>query len=209
MRRAAQVLCSLSLSLLALAPSACGGDDEDQEQVGLTTKLRGIYAIDSWTSNEAGCDAEGASVLEMMSNKKLAVKLTEFFGVELVIAVPCADATSCAEDAEAGIFGIFAGAALFDRGSDAAGWDGDGSSHAVNNGVCEGNYFTQRMEVIGDKRVKVETRTFEATFPAEGTNGDSFDCPLESAKKAAAGQPCETLTVITATYEQSLADPPK
>jgi hypothetical protein len=206
MRRAAQVLCSLSLLVV---PLACGGDDEEPEETGLTTDLRGIYTINTWTENQAGCDAEGASVLDMMSNKKLAIKLTEFFGVDLLIAAPCADPTDCAEKAEAGLFGgLFGGAALFDKGSDAAGWDGNGSSHIINNGVCEGTYFTQRMEVTGDKRVKVETKIFDTTFPAEGA-GDAAECPLESAKKAAEAVPCKTLAVITATYEQPLAEPPK
>jgi hypothetical protein len=207
MRRAAQLLCSLALVTLPLSLTACGGDGEDPEDGGLTTNLRGIYSIDSWTDNQAGCDAEGASVLETMSDKKLGVKMTEFFGVDILVAVPCADPTDCAESANAGFFGIFAGAALFGEGSDAAGWFGDGSSHSVTDGVCEGNYFTQRMEVIGDKSVKVETKTFSTSFPAEGSSADS-ECPLEAAKKAAEGQPCETLTVITATFEQPLADPP-
>jgi len=205
MRRAAKLLCSLVFFTLPFA-SGCGGDEETEE-AGLTTKLRGIYTIDTWTDNEAGCDAEGPSVLETMADKKLGIKLTSFFGVGLMIAVPCADSADCAESAEAGFFGVFAGAALFGEGSDEAGWFGDGSSHVVNNGVCEGNYFTQKMNVIGDKRVKVETKTFETSFPAAAAMGDS-ECPLESAKKAAEGQPCKTLTVITATYEQPLVDPP-
>jgi len=206
MRRAAQVLCSMTL--LALSPLGCGGDEEPEE-TGLTTGLRGIYAIDTWTDNQAGCDAEGPSVLDMMTNKKLAIKLTGFLGVDILVAAPCADPTDCAERAEAGIFGgLFGGSAIFDKGSDGAGWDGEGSSHTINNGACEGTYFTQRMEVTGDKRVTVTTKTFETTFPAEGTAGDSGDCPLESAKKAAEGKPCQTLTVITATYEQPLGDPP-
>lgn len=204
MRRAVEILCSLALLTLA---ASCGGDDEETEAGGLTTNLRGIYAIDTWTDNQDGCDAEGPSVLDMKSDKKLGIKLTNFFGVGLLVAVPCADAADCAERADAGFFGIFGGAALFGEGSDAAGWFGDGSSHVVTDGVCDGTYFTQRMEVIGDKRVKIETKTFTTTFPAEGT-GDAADCPLESAKKAAEGQPCETLTVMTATFEQPLGDPP-
>lgn len=204
MRRGVKLLCSLALLTLA---GACGGGEEEEEG-GLTSNLRGIYSIDSWTDNQAGCDAEGASVLDMMSDKKLGIKLTNFFGVGLLVAVPCADPIDCAESADAGFFGIFGGAALFSEGSDAAGWFGDGSSHVVTDGVCDGSYFTQRMEVIGDKRVKIETKTFTSSFPAEGTAGNSDDCPLESAKKAAEGQPCQTLTAMTATYEQPLADPP-
>lgn len=207
MRRAARFACSLALVALPLAAGGCGGDEEPEEE-GLTTNLRGIYAIDTWTDNQAGCEAEGESVLESMMNKKLAIKLDGFLGVDFLVAAPCADPDDCAERASAGIFGgLFGGSALFEKGSDAAGWDGTGSSHFVNNGMCEGTYFTQRLEVIGDKRVKVETKTFSTTFAAEGPMMD--DCPLESAKKAAEGKPCETLTVITATYETTLADPPQ
>ena len=59
----------------------------------------------------------------------------------------------------------------------------------------------------GAKGVKVETRPLRRRCDASGRRRD--DCPLEAAKKAAEGKPCETLTVITATYEPTLGEPAK
>jgi hypothetical protein len=206
MRKTSPVLCVCAV--LSLAFVAGCGDDEPEEPEGLTTGLRGIYAIDTWTRNEAGCDAEGASILDTQSSKKLAIKIGSTFGAELLVAVPCSDADSCAQNADAGVFAAFAGGALFEEGSDAAGWDTDGSTHSPLEGTCDGSYFTQRLEGAGDKRVKLSTRSIATTFPATGMGMDA-DCTLESARMSAAGKPCEELEVLTATYEGELADPPK
>jgi hypothetical protein len=212
MRRNAPALSMITLLALSLglAISSAGCGDDEPEDTGPSTKLRGIYAIDTWTSNDAACDVEGPSILEMASSTKLAIKLDSSFGVDFLVAVPCSDPDSCANNAAAGLFAGFAGGALLNEGSDEAGWDGEGSSHSVDNGTCTGSYFTQRLTVIGDKRVRLETKVFETTFPVSGGGSSSDgDCPLESARKAAEGQPCKSLEALTATYEQTLADPPK
>ncbi len=41
---------------MTLFLGACGGGDR--------SSFLGIYELDSWTSNELGCDASGESILE-------------------------------------------------------------------------------------------------------------------------------------------------
>src|SRR5688572_25542456 len=81
----------VGLAILA----ACGGGGD----AGGLTSHDGIYTIDTWTRNTAGCDAEGASVAERLP-PHFFVKNEHFFGETFINLNLCPSVEECTADAQ-------------------------------------------------------------------------------------------------------------
>lgn len=188
--------------LLLLAVAGCG--DDEAEDKGLKSGLEGIYAIQTWTINSMGCDAEGQSVLETEPRKKLAVQV-QTFGNEYLLTVPCSDAADCAEVLGSGPFAVLFGGAAFIEGSDSAGWTGTSTSWIFSDGRCVGQVLEHQLTGKAKETVRLETRGSSVDIPADSEAA----CDGEKVEAAAASQPCAGLQVITGVYENEPPPPPE
>ncbi|MBX3158533.1 MAG: hypothetical protein KF773_21365 [Deltaproteobacteria bacterium] len=175
--------------LLPLA--ACGG--------GLDTDLEGVYLLDDWTANPAGCNAEGPSRLANENDKALFVEIADFLGVKFVNAVTCTDVAEC--KAKAAEDTLFLGGFAFEGGNDKDGWKGRSSFASGNNTTCSGSVVDFVMTGDGTK-LRIESRRTDAS--GFTPNASSGFCEADDAVKAAQGQPCTELEVITATFAADL-----
>ena len=177
------------LALVLLAAAGCGGS---------FTELEGVYNIDTWTRNDASCDAEGGSILEDQTDHSIFVQQQEFLGQEFLAGVLCTDVADCQDKAAEDT--LFLGAFNFDKGSDSDGWTG-GIVFAGGGGAdCSGGVTDIVMTSSGDS-IRIESRTRQSVpFPP---GPDGF-CDSEDAKDAAEGQPCTELEVVTATFADDL-----
>jgi len=188
--------------LLLVAAAGCGDDEEEEK--GLQSGLEGIHGIQTWTQNATGCDAEGQSVLETKQQKKLAVQI-QSFGVQFLLVVPCTDAVDCADALGAGPFAALLGGAVFNEGSDSAGWVGASTVWGFSEGRCLGKVLEHQLTGEAKETVRLETRGFRVDIPAESEAA----CDAETVEAAAASQPCEGLEVITGVYENEPPPPPQ
>jgi hypothetical protein len=138
-----RILCAC-LPLVA----ACGGGD--------MTALGGIYTIDSWTENTAGCDTEGGPA-PFQDDTALYIKSESIFGTDFVSVVTCADIAEC--EAQLADDDIDLGAYFFEEGSDEDGWT-ESSAFAFENfdGMCEASGTTDIMTSPAEGQIRIETR---------------------------------------------------
>ena len=183
-------LCWTTCAALAgMTVFGCGEDS--------VTALEGAYAIETWTENQAGCDVEGASVLETENDKFAFVRHQEFFGEDLVSAGTCPTQAECEEEAFVGDDEIRISGLSFDRGSDGAGWEGEFTATSWSgDSDCNGTVRSNRMTWDG-MTLTIRTEERRVSFPQSGNPDD--ECPTETAVQMAQSVPCESLEVITAT----------
>jgi len=175
------------LGLLIVA--GCGG--------GSLSDLEGVYTLDTWTQNTTAC-TEGPSVLDQMSDKALFVKEENFLGEKFLNAVHCADAADC--QAKAAEDTIFLDGYAFESGSDDKGWTGQ-TIFASGTDTCSGQVIDHVMTAPADGTLRIESQT-RNSLPFN-KDADGF-CNTDDAKKAAEGQPCAELEVVTATFATDL-----
>jgi len=176
--------------LAVLIVAGCGG--------GSLTELEGVYTITTWTDNTASCAAEGASVLDQMTDKALFVKVENFLGQKFVNAVRCTDVADC--QAKAAEDTIFLDGYAFENGSDEDGWTG-ATVFAGGIDTCEGSVTDHVMTAPADGALHFESKT-RNSLPFD-KDSEGF-CNTDDARTAAEGQPCVELEVITATFAEDL-----
>jgi len=172
-----------------LIAAGCGG--------GSLTELEGVYTLDTWTQNTAAC-SEGGSVLDQMSDKALFIKEENFLGERFVNAVRCTDAADC--QAKAAMDTIFLDGYAFESGSDDKGWTGQ-TVFASGIDTCEGQVIDHVMTVPADGALRIESQTRNSLPFAKDSEGF---CNTDDARKAAEGQPCAELEVVTASFSTDL-----
>jgi|SRR5688572_30746502 hypothetical protein len=181
----------IATAALALALAACGG--------GISTDLEGIYEIDTWTSNSAGCETEGTSVLASQSQQRFYLRSESYFGADFLNVALCTTDTACATEAATG--GIEFDGWAFEDGSDGAGWRGTFTAATVTGGECQGPVSDDVLRSPADGMLRIESRFRESrTFAPDG---DGF-CNSDDAIAAAAGEPCVRFDVVTATFAAPL-----
>jgi len=161
------------------------------------SKLLGVYSLDTWTENDASCDAEGPSVLESSGSTHFFVKEVSFFGTTFLNAALCPDLADCQQRAaESDTIELGDSSYGFDSGSDSAGWTGGGTIAGGSGDSCSGEVFDYVLTDEGEGMVRIRVETREVSgFP---TDSDGF-CDTDAAREAAAEQPCDRLEVLTGT----------
>lgn len=173
----------------ALCLGACGGD---------LTALEGIYEVSEWTENESGCDSPGESILADQTEKLLYLRAENFFGVEFLNAVPCANLEECREEAADETISLNGFA--FEDGSDSSGWRGTG--HFISGSdTCSGEVFEDTLESLDDDSLLLTRRS----VAVEGVplDSDGF-CDGDAAEEMAETLPCTRLEQIRAVLAEDL-----
>jgi len=88
-----QILPKAVAVVLFVGLSSCA--TEDEFDLGISTKLEGIYSLDSFHKNQIGCDSIGDSVLESESDKFFLLKNRNVFGLSIVTLVSCESIDEC------------------------------------------------------------------------------------------------------------------
>ena len=175
--------------LLLLAVTACGGGESG-------TGHEGIYSVTTWTRNPTACDAEGPSVAST-HDPFFYVKNENFLGASFVNVNGCADVTTCKTDANDEDT-IHIGNFFFEEGSDGSGWSSRSAFAFEVQGQCEGG-VTESTLTISSSGFRIEQKHFEAV-PFAASAGED-ECPDDKVEQAIAGQPCDELEVVTATFD--------
>jgi hypothetical protein len=181
----------MRITLLGLFLIGCGGGD------GGGTSYEGIWRVDAWTNNNTGCDVEGPSVAATRE-PFFYTKNESFLGQSFVNVNGCDDIATCKEEANDKDT-IHIGSFAFEEGSDGAGWTTHSAFAFDVQGQCEGGVTDTKL-TISTATFHIEGKHFEAVpFPAM-TGEDK--CPDAKVEQAAAGQPCDGLEVVSATFMQ-------
>ena len=168
---------------------------------GSMTELEGIYTIDSWTENTADCAAEGPSVLASRGDTGFYIREESFFGKDFVNAVRCTDMAECEMKASDSTINFDGWA--FDSGSDGGGWKGATTFAGTGgaNGQCTGTVDSYVMTSPASHAIRIESQRRNAReFPPDS---DGF-CDTDAAVRAADGEPCIGLEVVTGTFVKGL-----
>jgi hypothetical protein len=185
--RTAPIVCCLTLL------SACGGGDDDGGSA-----LEGIFELESWTHNAAGCDEEGTPAFEESMYTHFFVRLDNFFGETLLNAVMCDDLDTCRTDA-ADTDTLFLGPFLFENGNDDDGWTG--RSAILFGETCDGSVRTTVLTGEPGASIVIEQESrsvFQVGMTGEG------ECDDEAAYEQAEGEECEELTVVRGSFLEDI-----
>jgi len=194
---------------VGLALSGCGGSGKDDDGGGdpppsaaTIQSFEGVYELTGLTHNAAGCDTEGASILESQKERSFVMVGAEALGNRYLSLSSCADAADCAAVVSA-IRNRGPHSAEFmltlssEAGQDELGGFSASTGHGGDNGMCtQRTYETLVLTREGDA-IRVESRlTPLADAPIE----DGF-CVAEPAKQRAEaeGRPCAELQVFSGT----------
>ncbi|HEU0030276.1 MAG TPA: hypothetical protein VFQ53_06585 [Kofleriaceae bacterium] len=178
------------LAFLMLTVAACGGNDNDS-----LTSFDGVYTVSTWTDNLTSCAAEGSSVLDQRE-PNFYIKTENFLGVRFVNVVTCADVGDCQAKANE-VDTIHLGGFGFDTGSDETGWRDTSAFGFASNGMCEGTVTETVMTSPASGQIRIEARSTDAApFPVNAAG----ECPDDAVISAAAGQPCTSFEVVTASF---------
>lgn len=162
------------------------------------TDLEGIYQVTAWTRNSTACDAEGMSVATT-HDPFFYIKDESILGQHFVNVEGCMDLAECntkANDKDT----IHIGEFTFEDGSDSSGWKSHNAFAFEVQGQCQGG-VTDTVMTNAAMAIRIEKRHVEAV-PFPPSTGDD-ECPDDKVDTAAAGQPCDELEVVTASFNKS------
>ena len=116
----------------ALFATGCGSDSAG-------SAFEGIFATNTWTENDNGCDTEGPSILANASQTTFYIKKESFFGAKFLNLNFCDDVADCdALASEPNTINL--GRLAFEDGDDDAGWSsGWYSGFPDGNDLCAGD----------------------------------------------------------------------
>ncbi len=192
----------IALAALALACAAAVAGCQRQTVAGAAEAWKGIYAIQTYTVNAAGCDGEGPSALDSLRDRFVLVFPATTMGQPRLGIMSCRDLDECRDKARrqaAGemLSGEF-GYELVEIGA-----DGRLSARYASTGfgspdhkTCTGGSASDRALERAAGVLRLEERTRRARdYPAD----DEGACWTDRALAAAEGEPCSQLTVLTAS----------
>ena len=189
--------------------SGCGGSDGGEEPGGSSpstaSAFSGVYELTSFTENEAGCDAEGASVLEQKQDRFFVVAPAVTLGARRVALVSCETVEECGQKARAiETNGTTFMEYYFTLSSEIdatriAGFEAT-SGFWERDGTCTGRTFSDHLMTLAASSVRLDSRTkLLADRPQE--DGACWVSPAESMSEAA-GLPCSNLRVLQGSKVQ-------
>jgi hypothetical protein len=166
------------------------------------TDHAGIYAVDSWTFNEAGCDAEGPPlgprVDRIDTPSAFVAVINEDGGFEgpWINVELCESEDECRTDASDGVF--HASGWSFEEGEDGPGWTRERAYGSDIDGRCDALLIQTRM-TFANTGVVIEERRTSTGFERDA-NGECSDAAAATAARA---QRCNTLEVTSASFAGS------
>jgi hypothetical protein len=200
-----RVLRVASLGAL-LCASACGDDSYEPTPVdGFDPRLRGIYALESHTLNEAACEAGGDAASDR--HALFAIDTINYHGRYLLGALSCADASMCKshiEEAQAPadgdripeldvtFFFMFASSR-----SDGSASSVSTLSGSLDDGSCTAQIRSEELTHDGGQ-VRIESRITDVPSFAPSASGE---CEIPA---TAYDQPCNAFELVTGALTESL-----
>jgi hypothetical protein len=178
--------------------TACGG---------LSSDFEGVYEIDEWTQNLAGCDSPGDSILELQAETLLYAKVKSVFGHEYLGVSQCTDIAECQADAAneelLDLFGYF-----FDEGSDGDGWKGYGTSASIDaqdNCNPRVTLYTLTGTTGAAGTITVDSNFYDIPpYPAMEDDEGFLSCDHVDLLEAAESEPCAGVERMHATFTADL-----
>jgi len=192
---------------IALATVACGGEnDEDSTGGGVSAQLDGIYALSDITRNDAGCVAEGGSVLTEYSDTHFVIcTVTSPFAYTTV--APCSDVAACHSLVDTiRSHSPFSADWITTLGyTDDAGLPRGhqvGTGFGTADGTCtERTIVDTNTSQPAAGTVRLESRTY--ALPDAPQDSEGF-CVAESQEPTPDESACTSLEVITGTFVEAL-----
>ena len=200
----------LSLSgalLLGLGVSGCSSSSDTGNNGGTDTppsdaavqSFEGSYQLQTFTSNLAGCDAEGPSRFDSEPEKKFVIVGGKVFGQNYLSLVSCVDDAACASKISAaramsGYTYSYSVTLSQELGPDELGGLSAGTGFLVNGACTERDYTSHKLTRNGDV-LRIESRV----TPLKDVPPKDGFCWAEPAKQRAeaASQPCADFQVFT------------
>ena len=197
----------LSAALTAALLGVCGcSADDDAQSGGLSdaavAEFVGTYAVTAYTVNDAGCEAQGPSVLDSLTDTRFVLADQVVLGRRLLQLASCKDDADCSSKWTAirgnQGYALEYGFAFTARESDdtLTGFTAS-AGPAEQDGSCHRTYSVHVLSLREDGSLRLESRLKRL---ADQPQRDGV-CWLEPAamKREAEDRPCATLTVIHAT----------
>jgi hypothetical protein len=196
------LLCALGSTLCL---SGCSGEAEGTDEASVQ-QLDGVYALESFTRNEAGCDAEGESVVDALQQQYFVIRrLSSPIAYTMVAA--CAEPAACHE----------LGAAIASHQSFSSSWSltlgyqddaGYPRGHEVSSGLgtsdgmCTDRVIQDTLTSQPEANlVRLETRTFP--LPDQPQDSDGF-CVARPDEPTPSDAACAMLEVATGRLVEPL-----
>ena len=189
------------MSSLFVLLAACGGSGSDFDD--LAAEMTGIYRVTAFTHNSSACAPGGDSVLG--SERFAVITREEFFGQTLVSAISCVSTADCrnkvARRADGEALTIDFSFSASQVGS-ADTLVGQGASTGFGiDGVCVEGELTTVTFALTATGIQIENAiTIADDYPV---TSDGF-CTTSETQKAAQGNTCSELEVLTAELVEEL-----
>ena len=185
-------------ALCAVVAFGCG--KPTVESVG--RRIGGVWAVESHTTNAAGCDAEGPSTLDAVRERHFVAVATKTLGESRLTLASCVDVGACRDKERRLAAGEMLSGEWFyefttvaEGGRLAARYASTGFA-SEDRKTCSGGSASERTLEVRDGKLRIEERTRTARdYPADAEGG----CWTDRALAAAEGQPCSRLQVLIAT----------
>lgn len=185
-----------------LAATACGGGSgsDGGDFATAADAVVGIYSVTDLTRSEGVCVEGGVSILQ---DDTFAVAFRErVFGIDLLTVLSCSDPQNCRDKAadRNGVAIDFSYTVQFvEPGGELTG-EGASTGFEMNGTCTDGEVFDTTL-TLDNGALRVEKAIVVADdYPA---NSEGF-CTTDSARKAAVGNICFVLEVLTATFAEDL-----
>jgi hypothetical protein len=196
----------VSLFGISLGLVACGSSDKDgtggtgtPPSTATVQSYEGVYQLQTFTRNAAGCDAEGASRFDSEPDKKFLIAGGQVFGQNYLMLASCVDDAACASKLSAiramgGFISSYTVTLSQELGPNELGGLSAGTGFLVNGACTEREYTSHSLTRAGDA-LRIETRV----TPLKDIPPEDNVCWAEPAKERAeaAGMPCAELSVFT------------
>ena len=192
---------------MALTAVACGGENDEDSSVGeASAELDGIYALGDITRNDAGCAAEGGSVLADYSATHFVIcTITSPFAYTSVAS--CNDVADCHSLVDSiRSQSPYGGEWMMTLGyTDDAGLPRGhevGTGFGTDDGMCTERTITDtNTSRPAEGAVRLESRTY--ALPDAPQDSDGF-CMAESREPTPDESACASLEVFTGTFVEAL-----
>ena len=186
---------------VSLTSFGCSSEKSD-----LGEAVVGIYAVDSLTENDQGCDTEGPSVLADDRDFMVVFSGSDLFGGGLR-AEGCGDVAACRQrvsdiQENRGIVVTFTFTFDTDKGDHLEGdWVTTGAVGGPDPNVCaDGEVTHTTLSAPAEGTVRIESRSVVVDHPPDAQG----ICWTNDTQAAAAGQPCTVLRAVHATRREAL-----
>jgi hypothetical protein len=187
-----------TVALIGACHSKSGANEGASAGPSGNASFDGIYAVERITRNPTGCATEGPVVDPEV--KYFFLQFATLMGSRFLWGGGQTDVASCVQLVQNEHIQIYYPLRFSHDLDSAELTDVMVGSGIPKGGMCQSSLETQSVRFTAPNQIRIELRTVHAPHP-----GKTFpDCGIREARQAAAGKPCDDLTVIVAHRDQPL-----